>query len=473
MSNRSHISCLLAGALACMLAGCGGGIPETTFEAWANGVKSGNFPAIWEQLSPSARGTVLQIQVRDADLLSAASPAAKTAVEQAFTKNGIDTKNPSFKQARLQPARPAELAADLDGVLKQFQADLAKLPDSRYPKLLAVWSAAASAPLGKSSVQGSRALAAIQSKLPHTADNANVSVVFERVDRLWALSEFEETAAPGMAGGPGAGRPGAGGPPGTPVAMAGTGGPAGPGAADPKNMPAGALPTDRPMPLAGPGAGSDPAMAGKAGEPKMAGDPARPAGAGANAPAMPADGALKMDAKKSAAGKAGGPAMAADPKNAAGPKMAAAGAKPGAADARPGAKGSGATAADARMQAGPGGAGGPVGPGGQQQGEAGSYQHAVLTFAAQAASGQYDGRDAVISSKAKGVLADIRDEKADDGTIEDLKALFATAKPQFDSVKASSAGMLITLKTEDRKLITLTVAKEKGGYKVKDMKIKD
>jgi hypothetical protein len=97
----------------------------------------------------------------------------------------------------------------------------------------------------------------------------------------------------------------------------------------------------------------------------------------------------------------------------------------------------------------------------------------VLTFAAHAASGEYEGLDAVISAKAKGVLAEIRDSQAGASTIEDMKTLFATAKPQQNSVKSSGGAKLVTLTNDDGKSVVLTVAKEKGAYRVKEMTIND
>lgn len=96
----------------------------------------------------------------------------------------------------------------------------------------------------------------------------------------------------------------------------------------------------------------------------------------------------------------------------------------------------------------------------------------MLTFASHVASGEYEGLDEIISPRAKDVLAQIRDASADDSTIEDMKELFATAKPQNDSVRPATGGKSVTLKNEDGKSITITAVREKGGFKVKEMKIK-
>ena len=210
-------TCGIFSGLLCVAAvvGCGGGSPEKTFQSFATAVKSNNFPIIWSNLAPQTRGTVLQIMVLDADALSAANNAAKDALGQAYAKYGLNPQDASFAQARLQVTNPSGLATDLDIVFRQFQTDLAKLADSRYAKLQAIWSASSQSGLAKTQIQGARATAGLQGKIPHTADNASVQAVFEKVNGLWLLSELEENAAgPGMAGGPGGAANPAGGAPG-------------------------------------------------------------------------------------------------------------------------------------------------------------------------------------------------------------------------------------------------------------------
>jgi|GEM_PF-1009676 len=490
---RHFARCLVVGAMACALSGCNSGSPDKTYQTWSVAVKSGNFPAIWANLSPQARGTLLQIQVLDADALAASSSAASMALDQAYAKFGTRPQDPGFKQQRLQVTDPAGLAYDLDNIFRQFSRDLERVPNSRYRKLQAIWSAAATAALSPSQIQGTRATAAVQGQVPVAEGNASVVAVFDKVNGQWLMTEFEEApAATTMAGGPGAvGGPGMAGPagagamPGMPAAPMAGGPGAMPGmqtpmAGAPGAMPPGAMPPGGPMP---------PAMAavpaGAAGDPKMlAGGPmppmmaARPTGGPAGAGAMPAGtlpnpkmlagGAMPAGAKPAGAMPAAPVLMSknGDAKMAGGTgRPAGAGAIPGAGDPKmlAGAGGSQPGA----MPDGPGGAGG----GGQNQFNPGTFEYAVMTLITNVNAGEYAGLDAVISPKARGVLAEIRDLEANSDTIEEMKTLFADVQPQADSVKKTTGSISVTLKSEGGPSILLTVVKEKGTYRVKEMKV--
>lgn len=515
--------------------GCGGAKPEKVYQTWSTAVKAGDFSGTWQCLAPQTRGTVLQIMVLDSDLLSAASPGAKNAFAQVFSKYGINPADATFKQFRLQVTDAAAYASDLNNVLKQYQGELAKLEGSRFHKLTTIWSASAQANLAPSQVQGTRAVAAVQRKIPHTADNATVQAVFEKVNGQWMFAELEEAAggtgmaggagmpgmpvgAPGMAkaGGPGMmdakpGMPAGGpqiamaGPPGAGPAGAGPAGPAGAGApGGPAGGPAGApipgqpgtvMPADPKAMLNPGGAGALPAdPKNMPVDPNM---PARPPGAPGAAGALPGDPkamAPRPGAKglpggdpKNMAPKAGGGALPADPKAMAprpgaepgNPKMAE-GDKKGAGGNEkamaPEAAGPGALGANAGAGAagGPGRAGGIGGAGNQNQKfKPGSWEHAIDTFAQRMAAGEFSGMEFLISSKAKGLLGELRDGEASEERLEDLKGAFAEPTPLPETKKNAGSSVSITIKGKLGHHMTLTVAKEDGVYKIRDMKISE
>jgi hypothetical protein len=491
--RNSFLLCCLVG-----IAGCGSAKPEKVYQSWSSAVKAGNFPGVWECLSPTARGTVLQIMVMDADLLSGSNPGAKDAFGQVFSKYGLNPQDPTFAQSRLQVAKSSEYAADLNNVFRQFQNDLGKLEESRYHKLNAIWNASAQANLGPAQKQGTRATAAVQGKIPHTADNASVQAVFEKVNGKWLFAELEESAGgAAVAGGPGgSGMPGAGGP-----AMPGAGEPGMPGAGGPGMMPnanagaggpPGAQVAMAPNPGTLPG-GAGPGPAGPAGALPGRIDPkAMPANPGGTLPA----GGAGADAKAMPGGVPAGPAGAlpgGDPKAmlknpGADPKMAAPSgeAAPKAGNEKAMAKaeaGAGAGAAAENAGGNPGGAAN-VGAGGQRpQGDAGgnnqnrlkpgTWQYAVLTFAEKVAAGDTSGLDYVVSSKAKGLLAEIRDGELSPEKLDELKASFAEAAPQMESIKNTGGSIIIDLKGKLGHILTLTVGKEGRDFKVRDLKISE
>jgi hypothetical protein len=528
---------------ACCVTGCGGAKPEKVYQAWSTAVKAGDFAGTWECLAPQTRGTVLQIMVLDSDLLSGANPAAKDAFGQVFTKYGLNPADATFKQVRLQISDAAAYASDLNNILKQYQGELAKLEGSRYHKLTTIWSASAQASLAPSQVQGTRAMAAVQAKIPHTAENATVQAVFEKVNGQWMFAELEESpggasmaGGPGMLGGPempgGAGRPGmapaggaammdpkAGMPPGGPqLAMAGAAG-AGPAGVGPAGIgpdgarpggpagalpggPGGALPAD-PKAMLNPdrpngGLPADPKNLPVDPKDMPARPPGAPGGPGGPAGALPADpkamaprpGAEGPPADpKNMAPKAGG-ALPADPKNMAprpgaeplpgdrkmnaeGDKKGIPGNEKGMPPDRAGAGALGANPAEGAA-GGLGRAGGAGGAGNQNQKfKPGSWEHAIDTFAQRMAAGDFSGLEYVISSKAKGLLGEIRDGALSEERLEDLKAAFAEPTPLPETKKNAGSSVSITIKGKLGHHMTLTVGREDGVFKIRDLKISE
>lgn len=526
---------LLGCAVGCLLglAGCGGSSPEKVFQTWSAAVQAGNFPATWECLTPQARGTVLQIMVLDSDLLSAANPAAKQAFGTVFAKYGLNPQDAGFAQTRLQVTNAAEYALELNNVLRQYQNDLAKLEGSRFQKLNAIWKASSQASLAPSQKQGTRATAAVQGAIPHTAANAQVQAVFEKVNGQWLFAELEEnTGAGAMAGGPGGAGANA---PGMKPA-----GPAGQGASPTGNMPAGPPGAQAAMPPGPPG-GDNKAMPGSmnaaAGQPPgmpvgggpMPTNPA--AGANAQAPAdpknMPAlaggpnmrEGGLGFPGGEKAmpAGPGGPAALGAEAAKAMPANPGAVGGKAKEGDekampARPGVPGPGGLmlgkdgdgdpkkmpAADANknMAANAAGAGAAIGPnaaeaggaeraglagagagggayGNQNRPKQGTWEYAVVTFMEKVAEGDYSGMEYLVTSKAKGLLKEIRDDEVRAEKKDELKAAFAEASFVEGSAKNTGAARNLSMKGKLGHVIQLSVSKENGEFRIRELKINE
>ncbi len=271
---------------------------------------------------------------------------------------------------------------------------------------------------------------------------------------------------PGMPGAPG-GMPGApGGMPGAPGAM-----PGGPGA----------------MPSA-PGALVPPPGA-VAGSPAIAPDAATAfAGApgGAVAPGAPAVApAVAPDAAAAFAGAPGGAVVAPG-------AAAAAPAAPGAAAAFAGAPG-GAVVAPAAPAAAPGaaaafagapgavgvapgapGAPGAVGgPGGSQspQSPPGTFGFPAEKVAFNLMRGDITGLEEFISAKCKGPLGDVRDGKATEKQIEDLKKTFTGLK-EGSKPRNEGGAWSLSVRNADNAIISFKVKKEGEDYKVIEMTVK-
>lgn len=118
-----------------------------------------------------------------------------------------------------------------------------------------------------------------------------------------------------------------------------------------------------------------------------------------------------------------------------------------------------------------GGAAGRDGGGTGQKPPAGSWKYAVLTFSEKIAAGEDSGYEKLINSKAKGLLAEIRDGELDPDKLEDLKKSFAEATPLMQSIKNTGTTIEIKLKGKLGHIITVTTAKEGKEFKVRDLKI--
>lgn len=129
----------------------------------------------------------------------------------------------------------------------------------------------------------------------------------------------------------------------------------------------------------------------------------------------------------------------------------------------------------------PGGgfAGGPQGPGGPQgqggvpqspQSPAGTAEFSAESVVVQLLKGEAAGLEDFISSKCKGVLGDIRDGKASEKQIEDLKKQFVGLKGV--SAKTDSGAKVLTLRNADNATITFRVKKEGEEFKIIEMTIK-
>lgn len=84
--------------------------------------------------------------------------------------------------------------------------------------------------------------------------------------------------------------------------------------------------------------------------------------------------------------------------------------------------------------------------------------------------GEASGLADFISSKCKGVLGDIRDGKATEKQIDDLKKQFAGVKGV--GAKTENGVKVLTLRNAENSTITFRVKKEGDDFKVIEMTIK-
>ena len=170
-------------------------------------------------------------------------------------------------------------------------------------------------------------------------------------------------------------------------------------------------------------------------------------GAGPNAAPM-------QNAGGAVAGAAGG----------AGPNPNAAGAKP-----MPG-------GGQSRPQGGQGGIPGGLGGGGSTPANpvspVGSPEYSAEKVVVQLLSGSVSGLDEFISAKFKGpYLGDVREGKASDKQIEEMKKIFQGLQPVGKPRKESGATVL-SVKNADGATITFRVKKEDETYQVIEMSVK-
>lgn len=88
----------------------------------------------------------------------------------------------------------------------------------------------------------------------------------------------------------------------------------------------------------------------------------------------------------------------------------------------------------------------------------------------QALKGDASGLEDFISPKCRGVLGDIRDGKATEKQIEDLKKVFAGIKGI--GARNDNGAKVLTLRNADNSTITFRVKKEGEEFKVIEMTVK-
>lgn len=118
-------------------------------------------------------------------------------------------------------------------------------------------------------------------------------------------------------------------------------------------------------------------------------------------------------------------------------------------------------------------ASGPQGQGGapqSPQSPPGTAEFSAESVVVQLLKGEAAGLEDFISSKCKGVLGDIRDGKASEKQIEDLKKQFVGLKGV--SAKTDSGAKVLTLRNADNATITFRVKKEGEEFKIIEMTIK-
>ena len=129
--------------------------------------------------------------------------------------------------------------------------------------------------------------------------------------------------------------------------------------------------------------------------------------------------------------------------------------------------------AGAGAAAGAGFAGGVAGPSGtptSPQSPAGTAEFSAESIVIQALKGDTSALAEFISPKCKGVLGDIRDDKATEKQIDDLKKLFAGIKGVGS--KSENGAKVLTLRNADNSTITFRVKKESEEFRVIEMTVK-
>lgn len=100
----------------------------------------------------------------------------------------------------------------------------------------------------------------------------------------------------------------------------------------------------------------------------------------------------------------------------------------------------------------------------------GTAEYAVQKICLSVAAGQYTGLDGVISEKADGLLAQIRDGAVSEDEIQSLKKRFGEVR--LLSVKPKGGTRTVTLQNTSGESLVFTLAKEDEIFRVKDLDIK-
>lgn len=117
-----------------------------------------------------------------------------------------------------------------------------------------------------------------------------------------------------------------------------------------------------------------------------------------------------------------------------------------------------------------GGAGGQSGTPTTPQSPAGTAEFSAESVIVQLLKGDASNLAEFISPKCKGVLGDIRDGKATEKQIEDLKKQFTGVKGVGS--KNDNGAKVLTLRNADNTTITFRVKKEGEDFKVTEMTTK-
>lgn len=88
-----------------------------------------------------------------------------------------------------------------------------------------------------------------------------------------------------------------------------------------------------------------------------------------------------------------------------------------------------------------------------------------------AKSGDYTGIDSIVSEKAKGLAADFREQDLKPTQIESYKVTFDGLQP-LNRKAAGGSSILFTMKKGET-IVQVTLAKENGIFKIKEMQIRD
>lgn len=165
---------------------------------------------------------------------------------------------------------------------------------------------------------------------------------------------------------------------------------------------------------------------------------------------------------------------------------AALGANPGGAlaggAANPGEPAAAAMAANPAAMAGAANAGAPggaaVGEGGAgaqagaaSQAQKGTLEYAIVKLAEMAKNGDYAGVSSLISPRAKGLAASIRDGELSNGKIESMKSSFDGL--ELFSRRSTGSGVQFTLKNKTGQLLQVVVAKEGPEFVIRELTIRE
>lgn len=105
------------------------------------------------------------------------------------------------------------------------------------------------------------------------------------------------------------------------------------------------------------------------------------------------------------------------------------------------------------------------------QAKKGTIEYPILRLAEMAQAGEYKGVDALVSEKAKGLAATIREGNMNSAKIETLKTSFDSL--ELMSRKATGTGAQFTLKNRRGQLLQVQVGKEGPDYVIKDITVRE